>query len=230
MPKTKYYIFPGVEFLQYQKFQQSSWSLSYFIFQACDTGCLAGRCWPLDHLTLQAANTPNKSSPEMDTAQVTLLTCYYVQQYYQPNHQESIGEKEKCEVGVDELICVSNRLLAERLLLYSHRFHGFHGFGWRVCFFFFRQVVALGCIFIACKVEGSWNDSTSTGWLKKKVLRKKVAHDRYLIISVCNLVVCGLQQGQLVYFVRFILGLPRKLEIDPEHVVAWGEALPIQQG
>ena len=46
----------------------------------------------------------------MDTAQVTLLTCYYVQQYYQPNHQESIGEKEKCEV------------------------------------------VALGCIFIACKV------------------------------------------------------------------------------
>ena len=51
----------------------------------------------------------------MDTAQVTLLTCYYVQQYYQPNHQESIGEKEKCEVGVDELICMENRLLAELL-------------------------------------------------------------------------------------------------------------------
>lgn len=87
MPKTKYtysrsWIFTIQDIST--KFQVSF--ILTFIFQACETG-----------FSRQAANTPNKSSPEMDTAQVTLLTCYYVQQYYQPNHQESIGEKEKCE-------------------------------------------------------------------------------------------------------------------------------------
>jgi hypothetical protein len=39
------------------------------------------------------ANTQNRSTSELDTSQVTLLSCYYVQQYYHPNHEVIIGER-----------------------------------------------------------------------------------------------------------------------------------------
>lgn len=170
----------------YRKFQQSSWSLSSFIFQACETGCLAGRCWPLDHLTCRRPTHP--TSPARRWIQLK-WPCW---------------RATTCSNTTNQIIKkVLVRRRSARLALMSW-FACKPLVGWAVTvqpsipsipwirvarFIFFRQVVALGCIFIACKVEGSWNDSTSTGWLKKKVLRKKVAHDRQFIISVCKLVV-----------------------------------------
>ena len=45
----------------------------------------------------KGSNTQNKATVDMDTSQVTLLTCFYVQQYYNPSHQEIIAEKESTD-------------------------------------------------------------------------------------------------------------------------------------
>eukprot|EP00435_Cladocopium_sp_Y103_P026270 s1367_g6.t1 len=68
------------------------------------------RAKPVVKKLFDVANTQNRSTSELDTSQVTLLSCYYVQQYYHPNHEVIIGERDSYDV------------------------------------------VALGCIFVACKV------------------------------------------------------------------------------
>lgn len=54
----------------------------------------------LSRFRAEAGNAPsqNKTASDQEATQVTLLSCYYVQQYYHPNHEQLVGEREATDV------------------------------------------------------------------------------------------------------------------------------------